>query len=76
MHRQKEQRIAIIGADAAGLAAAEALNGQGFGAVPILEKSGRVGGCTYSAAYRCGDGRELAYARGLCSLFRTATSRA
>ena len=64
MHRKKEQRIAIIGAGATVLAAAEALRDQGFGDVTILEKSGQVGGCTYSATHRCGDGRELAYALG------------
>lgn len=50
--RDKNSRIAIIGAGAAGLTTAETLKERGYAHVTVFERSERVGGKCFSIAYQ------------------------
>lgn len=56
--------IAIIGAGAAGLSAAEALREKGYTSITVYERSERVGGKCYTVQI---DGREYEYGAGVLS---------
>lgn len=64
MSKDRNVKIAIIGAGPAGLGAAEALKEKGYNNITIFEKSNRVGGQSYSPKYKTAEGVELVYDMG------------
>lgn len=62
--KNKDVRIAIIGAGPSGLSAAEALQEKGYDNVVVFEKSKRVGGMAMSKAYKTKDNRTIMYDLG------------
>jgi len=63
-HYSKDSRIAIIGAGAAGLAAAERLRARGYKNITIFEKTHRAGGQALTLRYKVDDQREVIYELG------------
>lgn len=62
--KNKDARIAIIGAGPSGLSAAEALKEKSYNNVVVFEKNKRVGGMAMSKTYKTADNRDIVYDLG------------